>query len=701
MFLKKVHVENFRLLIDYKVNFDEELTLFVGKNNAGKTSLMNLIEMVVSGNNLGFDDYPIQCRQNIYQAFADFWCGKISFEDCVNKVPITKIHLCIDYSKESEEDYLGGLSPFIIDLDEKVTEAVIVARYSFSATDDILYELKKSYEDMKQSIENIGIKEAGSRKGRVVSEENIEFNIEILSKVVEQNFSRLFSLHIVAVNPTDASNMQEKTKKEIRDLFVLATISAERSLDESDNVKERPLSTVMNRLFKSDVSEIEEEISTQTQSLKQFVDEQSLNAENRVNNILSDIVSKMAPFGYPTAEDMQLYAKTQFSMKNDIINNTDLTYVTAENGEALPSSHNGLGYKNLIKITLLLKEFARNVKQNAKSAIPILFLEEPEAHMHPQLQEVFVGHLKDVLSEFSGNPIQIIMSTHSPHIANTVPFKNIRYLRRKADQVICKNLNEFSKKKDKTKEEHKENIEFIRKYLTLSRCDLYFCDKAILVEGAAERLLIPDMIKRCEKLGKFKNYNPPLTSQYCSIIEVGGAYAHRFFGFLDFLEIPTLILTDIDFIGAGRNKTLKKDATDTSNATIKKWCHDVLNIAVTNKIELNQILELTDEQKTNGLRHLEFQMEENGAYPRSLEEALMNVNREYYRIDENETNVNFDETEGKKTDFALDLILGKIADSYSIPSYIENGLVWLNEQSKVPATIRPKKKLKRDYKKHK
>ena len=52
----------------------------------------------------------------------------------------------------------------------------------------------------------------------------------------------------------------------------------------------------------------------------------------------------MAPFGYPTAEDMQLYAKTQFSMKNDIINNTDLTYVTAGTGEALPSSHNGLGY---------------------------------------------------------------------------------------------------------------------------------------------------------------------------------------------------------------------------------------------------------------------------------------------------------------------------------------------------------------------
>ncbi len=92
--------------------------------------------------------------------------------------------------------------------------------------------MKKNYENMKQNIENIG------------------YDIEILSKIVEQNFSNLFSLHIMAVNPTDISNTQEKTKKEIRDLFVLTTISAERSLDEADNVKEKPLSTVMNRIFK-------------------------------------------------------------------------------------------------------------------------------------------------------------------------------------------------------------------------------------------------------------------------------------------------------------------------------------------------------------------------------------------------------------------------------------------------------------------
>lgn len=708
MFLKQIHVENFRLLINYDVTLDDELTLFVGKNNAGKTSLMNLMSMVVNGNELKYDDYPIQCRHELYAAFFDLWNETITFKDCVKKIPVSMIRLCIDYSKENDDTFLGGLSPFIIDLDENISEAIIVAKYSFIATNDILNELKKDYYNTLKVVENNNkITDEISNDtaqipidlGQVQNIKNV-LNIEIISSIVEKYFFRLFTLQIFAINPNDEKNVQIKSKTELKSLFVLGTVGAERSLDEADNAADRPLGIVMSRLFKSDMSGVEEEIAEQTASLSDFVDEQSLKAENIVNNILSDIVDNMISFGYPTAEDMQLYAKTRFSMKNDIINNTDLQYVTTGNEEALPSSHNGLGYKNLIKITLLLKEFSINVKQNAKSAIPILFLEEPEAHMHPQLQEVFVGHLQEVLDKFAGNKIQIIMSTHSPHIANTVPFRNIRYLRRKSNCVICKNLNEFGAKGCASQDEYKQNIEFLRKYLTLSRCDLYFCDKAILVEGAAERLLIPDMIRKCDERGKFGETRPNLSSQYCSIIEVGGAYAHRFLDFVNFLEIPTLILTDIDFVDSKNNRTLRKNAENTSNATIKRWGHDVLNVALSNKIDLKDILGLKDEQKTNGLVHIEFQREENGTYPRSLEEAIMNVNREHYGIAEDETDIDFNEKDEKKTDFALDLILGKISGSYHVPSYIENGLVWLNEQSKMPTYVKPKRKYKRLYKKN-
>lgn len=50
---------------------------------------MNLMDMVVSGNNVAFDDYFIQCRKSVYQTFADFWSGTISSGDCVSKIPFT------------------------------------------------------------------------------------------------------------------------------------------------------------------------------------------------------------------------------------------------------------------------------------------------------------------------------------------------------------------------------------------------------------------------------------------------------------------------------------------------------------------------------------------------------------------------------------------------------------------------------------
>ena len=61
------------------------------------------------------------------------------------------------------------------------------------------------------------------------------------------------------------------------------------------------------------------------------------------------------------------------------------------------------------------------------------------------------------------------------------------------------------------------------KYLTLTKCDLFFADKAILVEGSSERLLLPDMIERCKDSGAFGDGKYTLWSQYYALIEIGGA----------------------------------------------------------------------------------------------------------------------------------------------------------------------------------
>lgn len=137
---------------------------------------------------------------------------------------------------------------------------------------------------------------------------------------------------------------------------------------------------------------------------------------------------------------------TQLSIDEQIKNNTELAYKSNSNGESLPSTYNGLGYKNLIKIEFLLAAYAQEIEAKGNASIPLLFIEEPESHMHPQMQQAFANYLEEFLSKFSNIKVQTLLSTHSPHIANTMEFSKIRYAQKTNQGVIFKNLDNFAKK---------------------------------------------------------------------------------------------------------------------------------------------------------------------------------------------------------------------------------------------------------------
>lgn len=692
MYLKKIHIENFRLLKNVDIVLDKSLTLIVGKNNTGKTSVAHLIQMVINEKkNLPFDDYPLACRKQLYDILENSWAGKFPDTDIKSQMQETRLTFYIDYSDDGEDQFLGELRNFIIDIDDTQNVARIDAVYAFdsSKAEELFDTCHRRYNELLATKEK--------KDMQTEQRSHFPYDRSITVAVVKEQFNQFFSLHILAVNPTDISDLQEKPTNLLKKLFTCRMIEAERELDESENKNERPLAKIMNRVFGQDEEQLTESLKPVVDELNRYVDNMSFSAQEKVNSLMDKIVDSMVKFGYPSAEDMKLRANTDISLKQQILNSTDLTYTSANAEESLPSTHNGLGYKNLIKISLILHEFARAVKANDAS-IPLLLVEEPEAHMHPQLQTAFVSFLDKFLRDTIGKEkvSQVVLSTHSAHVANTVNFEQVRYMRRHREFVMCKDLQDFYESAQLS-DEKKENLRFLQKYLKLSYCDLYFCDKAILVEGAAERLLLPIMISKCDVNGLFGDHKPTLASQYYTIAEVGGAYAHRFYEFVDYLEIPTLILTDIDFVDANGKKCQRSTATGFSNGAIKRWCHDAYNIAVSKTIPLEKALELAQDsvKKTNGYRHIEFQVEENGAHPRSLEESIQNVNRVLFGIDFDATEIPlFNEDDGSKTDFALQLLTETKYEGFTVPSYIKDGLIWLNNQSKMPETVQPTRKHK-------
>ena len=201
--------------------------------------------------------------------------------------------------------------------------------------------------------------------------------------------------------------------------------------------------------------------------------------------------------------------------------------------------------------------------------------------------------------------------------------------------------------------------------------------------------MIPDMIDKCSKAGKFNEQKYPLPTQYYSLIEVGGAYAHVFIPFISFLGIPCLILTDIDPVaslavqnGQTRFKSVPVSKGETtSNETLKWWIRqnsDALN-DTQSLIPFSEITQLSSDKKTRDKCHIEFQTPESGLCGQSLEEAIRNVNRKYYHIDMETTEESLKFKDRSKTDFALNLIFEH--SDYTIPQYIEAGLIWLNNQT--------------------
>lgn len=655
MQLTKLEIKNFRLITETELIVDKDTTLIVGRNNTAKTSCMDFLNMVLlSDSSLSYDDYPLHQRKLAFIYLMQFIKGKYSYEKFIQKLPIPSVTFYIDYSLESDDDLLGNLSPFIIDVEENVTTATIKAEYA----------VKLSEEDLKELIMSCYYQD---------EQGELKLDTNDLRDSISKNFSKIFALNIVAINPKNIQDRQQKQIKELRDFLPLFVINAERNLDETGNRENSSLKPLISAFFNKDIKDIAPEIVTEVEKLRVNVANANKDLQRVSNQLLSSIIDSSVGFGYPNTEELQLGINTKIQIDNQIQEKAELTYRKKNSFDELPSSYNGLGYKNLIKIEFLLAQFAESIKSTSLACIPLLFIEEPESHMHPQLQQTFSSYLEEFIKKISNVPIQTFLTSHSSHIANTMDFSKIRYAQKTIKGVIYKSLDNFS-------EENPDNIDFIRKYLMISRCDLFFADKTIFVEGASERLLIPDMIEKCNTEGLFNTVKYKLPSQYYSTIEIGGAYAYKFIPFIEFLGIPCLILTDVDAMIDGRTKSTVSNGKTTSNSTIKWWIRSIKGLDKKAKIDLEKdIMNLSKENKTISKCHIEYQTTENTLCGRSLEESIKNVNRDFYELKAPVTEDDIDFNSKSKTDFALNLMFEN--PNYIIPSYIKNGLVWLNEQS--------------------
>ena len=372
----------------------------------------------------------------------------------------------------------------------------------------------------------------------------------------------------------------------------------------------------------------------------------------------------------------------------------------------------------IFDIESIRRQFSR-IRERKPADINLLFIEEPEAHTHPQMQYVFIKNIKDLLSqdvlgkEGIKRKIQSVITTHSSHIVAECKFEDLKYLKREQQGgVIAKNMTDLEKEYGG----HSEWFRFLKQYITLDRSELFFADKAIFIEGDTERILMPTMMKMVDGDNPISDQEYALTSQNISIVSVGN-YTHiftKFFNFIGFQKI--CIISDLDIC----NETLheghreyeaapwdKDKVQYTTNASLKEYFNkniiaDYRAMGVNDKRVSWNPEKNEWEQDIDGNVMVCFQSDIDGYQPRSFEDAFFATNLDFMTKDDKifsglvPKHLNIFKKEKNpysladkgiksKATFAIDLLIDKEKNNkvgyvgWNIPQYIIDGLLWLRK----------------------
>jgi hypothetical protein len=341
----------------------------------------------------------------------------------------------------------------------------------------------------------------------------------------------------------------------------------------------------------------------------------------------------------------------------------------------------------------------------------LVLIEEPEAHLHAQVQQVFIKKAYEVLrrrpelGESDALRTQLIVSTHSSHVAHETPFSSLRYFRRLPAGMVAKvpvstvvNLSHVFGKVTETER-------FVTRYLRAQHADLFFADAAILVEGPAERMLIPNFIRAHYKV---------LHHSYVTLLEIGGSHAHRLRPLVDHLGLLTLIVTDLDCLTATGGSSVQPAlgaGQKTNNATLKTWVPalDDIDALIGAKPAAKTITDAGDTLFAVRAAYqtpVEVTMPgaaaKETAYPYTFEDALVFENVDFFAgFAGPGLNAKFRTAiangggatavgasmynalkDGKKAEFALEVLMADAFNNLKVPQYIAEGLEWLQEQMK-------------------
>ena len=701
MQIKKIKISNYKKLLNIELNLENDITLIAGPNNAGKTSIVEIFKFIFTDNKNKIELSELNTKllndwiQTFYTNYEDIIKKNLNDDELPTQLtafffnfPINDVKILpfvnIEVSYDKQHDRLNDFIRYSYDLDDSNS---IYFKYKCCLNEEKF---------KKYLIENNKKILSRYQNNNISENQKISSITRIIKKVFQLSIDESYYY-----TNSDYSDENSIKTNEFKSLFNVKIVNALRKLDDEKNDSNYSLSkSMINIASKKD--EFSTKLNNISDSLYQKLEENNIE-EFILKESMSNFNSELR-----TTSGSEYFAKIGLLINPEIddLNNLLKETTTAQydvNTYNLEEYSQGLGYSNMVYMHMIQQNFESNVDQ---SKVNIMIIEEPESHMHPQMQSSF---FKKILTYYGNNESQCLISTHSTEIVNNIEdIRKIRVIRNTKDAFESKmyDLKEFFDRiSEKKYDETTTKIAFYNFFFTVGFPNLIFSNKAILFEGDSERILLKSVIK--------KEFNE-LYNDYISYVQVGGAYAKNYFDLLKFLNIKTLVLTDIDYdIDAiSKEKILNSNS---ANATINYAHRELIKFLANpdSQIELptkeenseNTIKDIykniNDANNNNSLIGI-FTQNSDDYYSRTLEEAMLakylnimiwdtKTKEEWSEIRKN-SNLKFSiprkegnlsirdiiiSSSNNKVDFMYSVILTS-KQSDMLPNYIKKGLVWLD-----------------------
>lgn len=453
MYLKSLRISNFRKfgtnnnVIEFvdaqgyekykcseKFNIATTTTLIVGKNNVGKTTVIEVLDKLIN-------------RERAFKAtdFNFIYLRELLSTYLLEVGELDKVKLpCMEFIVEigldkGNDDLITNIIPFMLLEDVEKGKLDIKIRY----------EVREA-EELRKEIENL-------------------FAQQYPRDLLFNKFLELLDKTPYVVNYYNKNNQQVDFK--LKDLIELRPIKA-------NNIEgDRCLSKAFNKIvkYRYNVSLNQGEKTLEAEIIK-INGKLSSSIKNKHTKPINETLKKIV-----SDDKMKVQLRADLSFQKFLDDLVRYEYV--EKDISIPEDQFGLGYTNLMMIIAELMEYMERYPDDSfNSKINLISIEEPETFMHPQMQELFIKNINDAiiaLLEIKHKNVnsQLIITTHSPHILNSKvhsgnTFNNINYMTVLSNYTNVINLNDEKIVPDSKNIE--DDLKFLKKHIKYKVSELFF-----------------------------------------------------------------------------------------------------------------------------------------------------------------------------------------------------------------------------------